>query len=46
MEDTLVTGAMIDVTTPNEPRLVALWVFSIMGVETVEYDLEGAKEDV
>ena len=46
MEDTLVTGAMIEVTTPDEPRLVALWVFSIMGDETVEYDLEDAKEDV
>jgi hypothetical protein len=46
VEDTLVTGAMIEVTTPDEPRLVALWVFSIMGDETVEYDLEDAKEDV
>lgn len=40
------TGAMIEVTKPGEPRLVALWVFSIMGDETCEYDLEDAKEDV
>ena len=46
VEDTLVTGAMIEVTKPGEPRLVALWVFSIMGDETCEYGLEDAKEDV
>ena len=45
VEDTLVTGAMIEVTE-QPPRLVALWVFSIMGDETCEYELEDAKEDV
>ena len=46
IEDTLVSGAMIEVTDPKAPRLVGLWAFSIGGDETVEYDLMEAKTEV
>ncbi len=45
IEDTLVTGAMIEVSHPDTPQLVGLWAFSVKGDETVEYDLESAKEE-
>lgn len=46
IEDTLVTGAMVDVTDSETPRLVGIWAFSVCGDETVEYDLDTAKEEV
>ena len=44
-EDTLVTGAMVEVSQPGAPQLVGLWAFSVMGDGALEYDLEGAKEE-
>ena len=44
-EGTLVTGVMVEVSQPGAPQLVGLWAFSVMGDETLEYDLEGAKEE-
>ena len=44
-ESNVVMGTMVDVTLPEEPRLVALWAFNPPGSESNQYILEGSTEE-